>query len=1039
LLEADVEVRLCVLGPATSGLRPLRDWAPVHDLILRTGQSFSAEEQQRLRDSIIRRDVPVSRGDHVIFTGVVWTEQYIVLFRNLAAFGVTFSVLVHDIIPLLAQPSEDEGHARVFARWIRTTLEHATMIYVSNWSVAQDLARWAVAARIRPKAKIAEIGFGGRDMTPSSGGDATALAQVDKSNFVLCVGTIDARKNQRFLVKVWQELAARVGHEACPQLVLVGRDDLGLHEDAAFQALAAFGKIKLLQGLCDREVANLFIQCRFTAFPSQSEGYGLPVAESLRAGKLCIASDLPSIRAHGGDLVWYFNPEAFADAVAAFEHAVVNPTAVRSACERIQQEHRQRSWSDTFKDISERIAAVVVDPPASPHNRAANDFAGSTRVPERILLARAAAWCVDTDIDVSIVIVNWNAAAMTMDCVRQVWAVTEGIRYEIIIADNGSAEAEVAPLRNLGTGVHLIEIGCNRFFGEANNIAVEMAKGNFVCFLNNDAFVEDGWLTALRQVFHSNPRAGAVGPLYRFPDGRIQEGGGIIDAGGYPIRGGRGSISLNVDLMQEREVDYISAAALLVDKSLFMEVGGFDLQYEPSYYEDTDLCFKIAAVGRTVVYTPQAEVVHIEGASANGDAAAEVRRKHLGDLNRGKFVARWGRYLERRDPEDLAIVRKRLGLEGNGIKRAILARTAPTAVVYTAEPLTPGGGERYLLTLAELLQKTHHVTLVTPHPYSYSRIHDIGAVFGFDLSGLGMALPDTVAWEAADIQVVMGNHVVPLVPGRARVNLFHCQFPFPLPKPPSRAERETLAGYDRIIVNSRFTALHVEASLNGFQLPDMPISVLPPPTQQLSPGPKSEDIMRIISVGRFFRGGHSKRHDLMIEAFKLLVSTSSRSVELHLAGSSHPEPDNVTYLADLMSSAAGAPIYFHVNAAADDLEALYATANIYWHAAGLGSNLVAEPWAAEHFGISIVEAMSAGALPLALASGGAREIITHGVDGFLYDTAEALVEQTAALIAAPAARRAEMATAAIVRARDYSVEAFAEKLSCLLREFGPSP
>ena len=1033
LLDEEAGVRLCVLDPARPGLRQLQDWTPIRDLARRTSRSFSADEQRRLEAGLQHPDATPAVGDHVIFTGVVWTEQYIALFERLAASGVSFSLLVHDIIPLLLAPQDDGRHARVFAAWLETALKTATTIYVSNTSVAHDLARWAVAARIAPRARIASVRFGSRLVLAPATDGAAVLDRVERDNFVLCVGTLDARKNQRTLVRIWQELVIRLGPESCPQLVLVGRDDLSLHTDPDFRSLERLGKVALLSGLADGEVATLYLACRFTAFPSISEGYGLPVAESLGNGKLCVASDLPAVRAHAGDLAWYFNPASMPDAIATFERAVTSPAEVRAASQRIARNHRSRGWSDTFDDIRALAEAASIDPPEPSRAREAGAYAGSAHLTERALLQRASTWCVDTDVEVSILIVNWNAAALTMDCIRQVWAATQGVRYEIVIADNGSAEAERAPLRDLGAGVRLIEIGCNRFFGEANNIAAEAAQGRLVCFLNNDAFVGDGWLQALRRGFDDRS-AGAVGPLFRFPDGRVQEAGGFVDAGGYPVRGGRGEAELDDELLKDRAVDYISAAALLVERELFLDLGGFDLGFEPSYYEDTDLCFKIAAVGRRVVYTPQAVVVHIEGASANGDPVAELRRKHLGDLNRGKFVARWGDYLRRRDDDSLAVVRRKLALNGRQRPPTRERAGAPKAIVYTPEPLTPGGGERYLLTLTELLLKSHDVTLATPHAYSRARIQDLAVGFGLDLSGVRMALEADAAWSEADLQVVMGNHILPRVPARARVSVFHCQFPFPMPEPPVAEQREMLRGYDCIIVNSRYTALHVEASINGFQLPDTPISVVPPPSPLLTPGLKSKEIVRILSVGRFFRGGHSKRQDLIIEVFKALSEASSRPVELHLAGSSHPAPDNMAYLAELMAAAEGLPIHFHVNAAADDLQALYATADIYWHATGLGSNLVAEPWAAEHFGISIVEAMSAGAVPFALASGGAREIITHGVNGFLYGTADTLLEETAALIAAPADQLARMADAAIARACDFSVDAFAAKLRSRLAE-----
>ena len=112
-------------------------------------------------------------------------------------------------------------------------------------------------------------------------------------------------------------------------------------------------------------------------------------------------------------------------------------------------------------------------------------------------LANAQRWCAGEKPEVSILIINWNATPLTLECVRQIWANSEGVSYEIIIVDNGSDPRDIAPLKNLGSGTRLIELGINRFFGEANNIAAEHAQGKYLCFLNNDAFVQPGWLRSL--------------------------------------------------------------------------------------------------------------------------------------------------------------------------------------------------------------------------------------------------------------------------------------------------------------------------------------------------------------------------------------------------------------------------------------------------------------------------------------------------------------------------------------------------------------
>jgi GT2 family glycosyltransferase len=278
--------------------------------------------------------------------------------------------------------------------------------------------------------------------------------------------------------------------------------------------------------------------------------------------------------------------------------------------------------------------------------------------------------------------------------VRQIWANTEGVSYEIIIADNGSDPHTISPLRNLGGGARLLELGINRFFGEANNIAAERAAGKYLCFLNNDAFVQPGWLRALVDELAKTPEAGAVGPMLLFPDGAVQEAGGAVDESGYPTRFGRHLDPALPELNVPKFVDYVSAAAMLVEKELFIAAGGFDLAYEPAYYEDSDLCFRFLSLGRKTRYCPAARVIHIEGSSANSDEAAQKRRRELGDLNRGKFLERWGAYLKTRSSQDLPQFQKPAALP------AAKAGPVGSAAIVTLFALTPGGGERYILTLA---------------------------------------------------------------------------------------------------------------------------------------------------------------------------------------------------------------------------------------------------------------------------------------------------------------------------------------------------
>ena len=1066
----EISVLPCVFGRSSSRLVNASAVEKLKYLIEKSGWGVDG--------ATIENEGPRSRetgspqsNDHVFFNGLVWTPTFTDLFKHLARRGIHFSVLVHDIIPIESRELVGEEYFRSFSEWLTTTVNTANVIYVSNMLVQDQIIRWALLSRLEIKAQIVPISFGLHAMpgalSRSDIANHPQSAKIDLDTFVLSVGTIDNRKNQIFLCRIWKRLAERLGMDKIPQLVLVGRDDIKIAEvDLSMSSLFAKSKVVVLEGLSDQHVAGLYKACLFTAFSSISEGYGLPVAESLQYGKLCLSSNLSAIREHARDLIWYFAPDDHDEAVDLFLRAIERSEEREEAELRIARYFRPPQWVDTFQtmvavaDRTLREPVVTIESGVHlPH------FRGARAIKPEQALANAKRWCSSDNPTVSILIVNRDAAPLTIECIRQIWAHTEGYKYEIVIADNGSARRDIAKLRNLGRSIHLLDLGCNRFCGEANNIAAEASGGRYLCMLNNSAFVQPGWLAKLVEPLAKDPQVGATGPLFLFPDGTIREAGVVLDAGGYPIRFGRGDKHASPDILKPKFVDYISAATLVVPRDVFMEAGGYDLAYEPAYFEDADLCLKIQAFGRKILFCPESKVVHIEKLSANGDlaaesrrkalgdlnrdkfiarwgkyfrtrgSAAESRRKALGDLNRDKFIARWGKYLRSRDSNELAASHRSFTPLRQADKPVSRINGGDTAVVYTPYPLTPGGGERYLLSLAAVLANHYVVTVVTPQAYSLLRLYNLGREFGLDLSRLRLTTEGALAeMPSPDLMVTMGNHVIPPVPACGKINIFHCQFPFRMSSPPNLDDKMLLAGYDIIVVNSQYTAAHVYASLSAHQLSQPAIRIVHPPVQQIASDCSKKKRM-ILSVGRFFVGFHSKRHDALIEAFKSICHQFSEPVEFHLAGSSMPYGEHMDYLTSLKTSAEDYPIYFHVNCSAQDLHSLYRDAFVYWHGTGIGANLSEEPEVAEHFGISLVEAMSAQAIPLALNSGGPREIIKDGESGFLYDSTETLKRLTLNIFSMAEQGHAEqIMRAAGLRACDFSTENFARNVKLLVKE-----
>jgi glycosyltransferase involved in cell wall biosynthesis len=301
-------------------------------------------------------------GDHILFTGVVWTAQYFELFRRLSASDIEFSVLVHDIIPIERPDLVTGEQNRVFVEWLNTVIEKASIIFVSSQTTKDQILRWAALMGLDVVARIVPIVFGSSKLASIlaahelAGGATTS--RVDLHSFVLSVGTIDRRKNQAVLCKVWCRLVSQLGEDLVPQLVLAGRNDLESNNLAA-ETLKALNesKIVILENLSDAELSGLYRACLFTVFPSFSEGYGLPVAESLQHGKLCLASNLATIKEHAGDLAWYFNPTAEETIYGIIRRAIERTDLRAEGEQQILRFYTPRSWTSTFQSIAVAINA----------------------------------------------------------------------------------------------------------------------------------------------------------------------------------------------------------------------------------------------------------------------------------------------------------------------------------------------------------------------------------------------------------------------------------------------------------------------------------------------------------------------------------------------------------------------------------------------------------------------------------------------------------------------------------------------------------
>ncbi len=236
--------------------------------------------------------------------------------------------------------------------------------------------------------------------------------------------------------------------------------------------------------------------------------------------------------------------------------------------------------------------------------------------------------------------------------------------------------------------------------------------------------------------------------------------------------------------------------------------------------------------------------------------------------------------------------------------------------------------------------------------------------------------------------------------------------------------------YDRLVANSRYTQHWIE------RLWHRPSGLLYPPVGAMTRGEKAPIIL---SVGRFFLPGtgHNKKQLEMVTAFRDLVARGGADGwQYHLVGGCAPE--HRPYLDQIRAAAEGLPVVLHPDASGAELRDLYAQASIFWHAAGLGEDPQRHPDRYEHFGITTVEAMSAGAVPVVIDAAGQVEIVDHGADGYRFAGLDDLVAHTARLIADPA-WRATLSAAAEGRARDFGWEAFTAAVRAEVAALGTPP
>ena len=615
------------------------------------------------------------------------------------------------------------------------------------------------------------------------------------------------------------------------------------------------------------------------------------------------------------------------------------------------------------------------------------------------------AWYDTSAPQLSIVVLNFNRAALTLACVRHLLRHTEALRFEIIVVDNGSEAADFAQLARSRLSFRLLRLQRNVFFGEGNNLGVEAARAPLLCLMNNDAMVTEGWLAPMLRILHAQPDCGVVGPKFLYPDGRIQEAGALIDATGDARRLGHGAPADDPAFGEPRAVDYVSAATVLLSKTDFERVGGFDPCWDPAYYEDADLCLKLAVLGRKTWVCPDAAVIHQESVTTS-DTRMALNVEVLKQINRSIFVERWGAWLAGRPngpaaPATAAVARPQSGSTPDAAAPASHRRL----LLVAAEPLLPDSRTRRLLAFAEALRGSHTACIVTPERSSRIRVAAIADALGLHLDSFETAAPDDIGRMGSfETAVVSSGDALPPIPSPARHGVLLC-LDAALPADAELARRgRWWQTYGVLLVNTEAERDRLSAEAAGLNLPLPPIEALPPAIAPIAAADPEGNLrsggghITLLAIAAF-RAAAPGPHASLIAALRELRAHPGVESSLHLAGTLAPDATDRDYLMQVRQAAEGLPVVFHVNASRARLRHLYQRAAVYWHDA--------EPDGRRTGTVALLEAMTAGCL--CLGSGDQDSHIRDGSTGCVVTGAADLAARTVRLLDPGAARaRLEM-------------------------------
>ncbi|MBI2031282.1 MAG: glycosyltransferase [Candidatus Levybacteria bacterium] len=303
-----------------------------------------------------------------------------------------------------------------------------------------------------------------------------------------------------------------------------------------------------------------------------------------------------------------------------------------------------------------------------------------------------------------------------------------------------------------------------------------------------------------------------------------------------------------------------------------------------------------------------------------------------------------------------------------------------------------GGGEKYMMTVAQCLASNHNVDVFWDNN---NDVEELKRRFSFNLSRINFAknifspkvstFRRLLITKKYDVIILLSDGSIPIT--LSKKTFIHFQQPISELRLNFK-DKFKIKKITKFFCNSKYTKSYIDRSLN------IDSSILYPPVSLRPTKDNKENI--ILHVGRFrvrnVNADDYKKQGVMIEAFKEMIKRGLLNWKFVLAVSVKKNEEKI--FNEFKKRTENFPIEFSINNTNDHLWNIYSKAKIYWHASGLGEDLLRHPEYAEHFGISTVEAMGAGNVPVVINAGGQKEIVEDKKNGFLWNTLEELIDKT---------------------------------------------